>query len=384
MSFKQSATDAQKQLEKQSRRKRGVIALSLLPALLALQLNAALAALYLALLGGVLVVRFYLQRQRIDEQSVSTVIAASSSASSLASNAVSNAANRAGSGGPVQLQGHLTGDVVKSPMTASDCVFWRLEFHAQQESANNDHRVLVATVFSRPYVAFSDETGVAWIRAQDVDWHLQSKQGKIFAQASDMGEFESWLGHGFVDRWYEQCHARPIKYASDWMVVETLVRADTPLFVEGHIQKRRSNQTDFDDLDFDDSSQMGFQGSPVDCALANEPIVCVHDSQDSDTESALKQAWVGVLQQIEGHQLGGSSGESLSGSHEINVLTRGSDAKASLEIYEGSKANGRRLLSLKMYLSLALVAISLGYLAVMGPEQLPIAIEQLKGFFARS
>jgi len=82
--------------------------------------------------------------------------------------------------------------------------------------------------------------------------------------------------------------------------------------------------------------------------------------------------------------LGGSSGESLSGSHEINVLTRGSDAKASLEIYEGSKANGRRLLSLKMYLSLALVAISLGYLAVMGPEQLPIAIEQLKGFFARS
>jgi len=367
MSFKQSATNAQKQLEKQSRRKRGVIALSLLPALLALQINAALAALYLALLGGVLVLRFYFQRQRIDEQSVSTVRAASS------------AANRAGSDGPVQLQGHLTGDVVKSPMTASDCVFWRLEFHAQQESTNNDHRVLVATVFSRPYVAFSDETGVAWIRAQDVDWHLHTKQGKIFAQASDMSEFESWLGHSFVDRWYEQCHARPIKYASDWMVLETLVRADTPLFVEGHIQKRRSNQTDFDD-----PSQTGLQGSPIDRALANEPIVCVHQSQAGDNELSLKQAWVGVLQQIEGHQLGGSSGEFLSGSHEIKVLTRGSDAKASLEIYEGSKANGRRLLSTKMYLSLGLVAISLAYLAVMGPEQLPAAIEQLKGFFAHS
>lgn len=371
MSFKQSATDAQKQLEKQSRRKRGVIALSLLPALLALQINAALAALYLALLGGVLVLRFYLHRQRMDGQSVSMVSAASSSASSAASSATNN--------GPVQLQGHLLGDVVKSPMTASDCVFWRLEFHAQQDSTNNDHRALVATVFSRPYVAFSDETGVAWVRAQDVNWHLHTKQGKIFAQASDMSEFESWLGHGFVDRWYEQCHARPIKYASDWMVVETLVRADTPLFVEGHIQKRRSNQTDFDD-----PSQTGLQGSPVDRALANEPIVCVHQSQAGDNELSLQQAWVGVLQQIEGRQLGGSSGESLSGSHEIKVLTRGSDGKASLEIYEGSKANGRRLLSTKMYLSLGLVAISLGYLAVMGPEQLPAAIEQLKGFFAHS
>lgn len=347
-----SAQKSHERFDKHKTRKRWVLLLILLPIPTFFTLPPIL-ALYLVLLSGFFAGRLYLKRQRLVDRPLSTVQAASR--------------------GIVELQGHLTGKEETSPMTANPSTFWRLEFIAVEDNGNDYHRTLVATVFSKPYVEFADKTGSCWLRAEDVDWHLSSKETKTFRKVAQLSEFEPLLGHGFLDRWYEQNRHRVIKHASYWEVSETWVSPDSPLFAAGYIQRRRSDETGFDVR-----TNETVEPNPVNVELANEPMVHVHQSKNDTTILGLKRAWMGVLQQIEG----GDPKQPLSGSQEVRVLSRVGDGKDALEVYSGNKSSELQLLKYRQYVWLIVMVLSLAYLVIYGPEQLPIALEQIEQFFA--
>ena len=313
--------------------------------------NTALAAVLVALVGATFTLQYYLKRQRLADRPVSTV--------------------RAASRGFVELQGHLKGEALTSPMTGQACTFWRLEFTAIDKSREDEQRDLVATVFSRPYVEFADKTGSCWLRAEDVDWQVKTQTESHRKAAPFTSKYESLLGEGFIVDWYVQTKLNVIENATVWKVVEFVVTEDTTVFVSGHVQKRRSDETGFDGL-----SDETVEPSAENVKLANEPLIHVHHSNNDQTPQRLHRAWIGVLNQIEG----GDPSQPLAGGQEVRVLTQGSNAQDVLEVYAGSKSTELRSLKIKQYLSFAVLVASLGVLAVVGPQQLPIAINDIKEF----
>lgn len=313
--------------------------------------NTALAAVLVALVGATFTLQYYLKRQRLADRPVSTV--------------------RAASRGFVELQGHLKGEELTSPMTGQACTFWRMEFTAIDGNRDNGDRDLVATVFSKPYVEFADKTGSCWLRAEDADWQVKTNTENHRKAGPFTSKYESLLGEGFLVDWYVQTKLNTIENATKWKVVESVVTQDTTVFVSGHVQKRRSDETGFDGL-----SDETIEPSPENIKLANSPVIHVHQSNNDQTPQHLNRAWVGVLKQLEG----GDPSQPLAGNQEVRVLTQGSNAKDVLEVYAGSKSNELWSLKIKQYLSFAVLVASLGVLAVVGPQQLPIAINDIKEF----
>ena len=313
--------------------------------------NTALAALLVALAGATFTVQYYLKRQRLADRPVSTV--------------------RAASRGFVELQGHLKGEALTSPMTGQACTFWRLEFTAIDAHGESTDRDLVATVFSRPYVEFTDKTGSCWLRAEDVDWRVKTTTESHRKVVSFTGTYDALLGEGFLVDWHRQTGLRSIEHATKWEVVESVVPQDTTVFVNGHVQKRRSDETEFEGL-----SDQTIEPCAENIRLANVPEIHVHNSNNDRTPEHLHRAWVGVLKQLEG----GDPGQPLAGNQEVRILTQGSDTNDVLEVYMGSKSDELRSLKIKQYLSAAVLVACLGVLAVVGPQQLPIAINDIKAF----
>lgn len=78
--------------------------------------------------------------------------------------------------GDVEINGRIVGAVSKSPLTKRDSAFWYLE--AKDLSVEDDNSSHEA--FSNWLVQISDDTGTAWVRANDIRWHsLKDKVSQI-------------------------------------------------------------------------------------------------------------------------------------------------------------------------------------------------------------
>jgi len=260
-----------------------------------------------------------------------------------------------------------------SPLTSTACTFWRLQFTAVQGAGDDEKRTLIATVFSQPYVEFSDGTGSYWLRAEDVDWRVSTMSVRDVDDLTSIEGFESLLGKGFVQRWMEVSGHREAKHATRWTVVETRVTSDALLLVSGSIQTRRS-----DEMGFDGPPEEMTQASSVDVELANEPIFHLHQSLSDTTPQALERAWRGVLHQIEGLE----PTQPLSGSSELRTLTRGDDSNNVLEAYSGGKSRELQMIKRQLYVLVTIMVMLIVVLAIYGPQQLPFALQELKAFLA--